>query len=157
MAKPEDLWAFLEMAQTWELLADLHEPSRKQIIRRAIKEEARGARGMICQAEAMPAASTPAAGQQHWGGWGGQAGGQRGNAESKSGLCTVIPEGGEPEPTTPAPRAPEEEVSVPDSRATRIGGRCTLPERIPGRKRNDPDAIARALYEFFERTLRANT
>ncbi|MFZ2079895.1 MAG: hypothetical protein WAV38_25260 [Xanthobacteraceae bacterium] len=24
-------------------------------------------------------------------------------------------------------------------------------------KRNDPDAIARAFYEFFERTLRANT
>jgi hypothetical protein len=27
MAKPEDLWAFLEMAQTWEKLADLHELS----------------------------------------------------------------------------------------------------------------------------------
>jgi hypothetical protein len=27
MAKPEDLHAFLEMAQTWEKLADLHELS----------------------------------------------------------------------------------------------------------------------------------
>jgi hypothetical protein len=29
MAKPDDLWAFLEMAQTWEKLADLHELSWK--------------------------------------------------------------------------------------------------------------------------------
>ena len=29
MAKPEDLWAFLEMAETWEKLADLHELSQK--------------------------------------------------------------------------------------------------------------------------------
>jgi len=29
MAKQEDLWAFLEMAQTWEKLADLHELSER--------------------------------------------------------------------------------------------------------------------------------
>ena len=29
MAKPEDLHAFLEMAQTWEKLADLHELSQR--------------------------------------------------------------------------------------------------------------------------------
>jgi hypothetical protein len=29
MAKPEDLQAFLEMAQTWEKLADLHELSQR--------------------------------------------------------------------------------------------------------------------------------
>jgi len=29
MAKPEDLWAFLEMAQTWEMLADLHALSQR--------------------------------------------------------------------------------------------------------------------------------
>jgi hypothetical protein len=31
MAKPEDLHAFLEMAQTWEKLADLHELSQRLI------------------------------------------------------------------------------------------------------------------------------
>jgi hypothetical protein len=29
MAKQEDLWAFLEMAQTWEKLASLHELSQR--------------------------------------------------------------------------------------------------------------------------------
>jgi len=29
MAKQEDLWAFMEMAQTWEKLADLHELSQR--------------------------------------------------------------------------------------------------------------------------------
>jgi hypothetical protein len=29
MAKPENLWAFLEMAETWEKLADLHELSQR--------------------------------------------------------------------------------------------------------------------------------
>jgi hypothetical protein len=29
MAKQEDLWAFLEMAQTWEKLADLHDLSQR--------------------------------------------------------------------------------------------------------------------------------
>ena len=29
MAKQEDLWAFMEMAQTWEKLADLHELTGK--------------------------------------------------------------------------------------------------------------------------------
>ena len=29
MAKQEGLWAFLEMAQTWEKLADLHELSER--------------------------------------------------------------------------------------------------------------------------------
>ncbi len=29
MAKQEDLWAFLEMAQTWEKLGDLHELSQR--------------------------------------------------------------------------------------------------------------------------------
>jgi hypothetical protein len=29
MAKQEDLWAFLEMAKTWEKLADLHDLSQR--------------------------------------------------------------------------------------------------------------------------------
>jgi len=29
MAKPDDLWAFLEMAETWEKLADLDELSQR--------------------------------------------------------------------------------------------------------------------------------
>jgi hypothetical protein len=29
MAKQDDLWAFMEMAQTWEKLADLHELSHR--------------------------------------------------------------------------------------------------------------------------------
>jgi hypothetical protein len=29
MAKQDDLWAFMEMAQTWEKLADLHELSQR--------------------------------------------------------------------------------------------------------------------------------
>ena len=58
----------------------------------------------------------------------------------------------------PAPRAAKEQVPVLnlELHESEVDALCRK-GYLDADKRNDPDAIARALYEFFERTLRANT